>query len=67
MKSHKEGTSKNQRARKVGFLEAMPTKKKAFFSLWGEKRFLFFRNIITFEMSQEVIKREFYIKESQEI
>jgi ribosomal protein L34 len=31
MKSHKEGTSKNQRARKVGFLEDMPTKNKAFF------------------------------------
>jgi hypothetical protein len=33
MKSHKEGTSKNQRARKVGFLKDIPTKNKAFFSL----------------------------------
>jgi len=31
MKSYKEGTLKNQRARKVGFLEDMPIKKKAFF------------------------------------
>jgi len=32
-----------------------------------KERFLFFRNIITIEKSQEVVKREFYIKESQEI
>jgi len=32
-KSYKKETSKNQRARKVGFLEDMPTKNKAFFSL----------------------------------
>ena len=32
-----------------------------------KERFLFFRNIITVEMSQEVVKIEFYIEELQEI